>query len=77
MADHHTNPKRVTDARVEHIVAPDGDGYIRWNIINRGSDASGHGAVNDADSGEGAHQALKGRFSRMLDLVKSTLLFWH
>lgn len=76
MADHHTNPKRSTGDRVQHIVVPDGDGYIRWNIINRGSDASGHRAVNDMDS-EGAHQALKGRFSRMLDLVKSTLLFWH
>jgi hypothetical protein len=51
MANHHTNPRRSTAARVEHIVAPDGDGYIRWNIINRGSDASDHGAVNEADSG--------------------------
>lgn len=76
MADHHTNPKRSTDERVEHIVVPDGDGYIRWNIINRGSDASGYGAVNDTDCG-GAHQALKGRFRRTLNLVKSTLLFWH
>lgn len=76
MEDQNNNPRRSTDARVEHITVPDGDGFIRWNIINRGSDANGHEAGHDTDGG-GADLAGTGALSGALDWVKRKLAFWR
>lgn len=76
MEDQHNNAKRSTDARVEHIDVPDGDGYIRWLTLNRGTEANGLGDVDDMSSG-GSNQTAKGRRHRAMDLIKSTMLFWR
>lgn len=76
MEDQNNNPKRSTDARVEHITVPDGDGYIRWSIISRGSDVNGHEAGHDTDNG-GADPAGTGALSGALALVKKKLSFWR
>ena len=70
------NIKRSTDAPVEHITVPNGDGFVRWHTINRGGDASGHGAGHDTDNG-GADPAGKGELQHVIDLAKSKLMFWR
>lgn len=76
MAVHDTDPKRSADARVEHTIVPDGDGYIRWHTVDQGRDASGHGTGHDTDDG-GADPAGKGAFDDALDLVKRKLSGWR
>ena len=76
MEDHATNARRNSDARVEHINVRDGDGSIRWYLINRGNEADSAGAVKDADRG-GADHSDKGGFQQTLDQVKRVLSFWR
>jgi len=60
MKDHQTKVKNGAGAHVEHIIVPVADGYIRWHVINRGSQADSDGIALDADSGGASHSAKGG-----------------
>lgn len=60
MQDRSNNDQPNTDARVEHIIVPVADGFIRWNVINRGSQADSQGTDLDTDSGATSHCATGG-----------------
>ena len=60
MKDHQANVKNGADARVEHILVPVADGYVRWHVINRGSQADSDGIALDADSGGASHGSKNG-----------------
>ena len=76
MEDHHVNVKRSATARLEHIDAPDGEGVIRWHIINRGSEGESDTAVDDARGG-GVAQPPRGKLQQVRNLCKRVLFFWH
>jgi len=75
MEDQLNDVKRSADARLEHINVADGDGYIRWYIFNRGSEANRLGA--DDDNVTVANQAECAGLYRAVNWIKSTLLFWR
>jgi len=60
MKDHQANVKNGAGAHVEHIIVPLADGYIRWNVINRGSQTDSDGIALDADSGGDSHGSKDG-----------------
>ena len=74
MEDHHTNAKRSTDARLEHINVPAGDGYTRWHTISRHRDPN---SLRSADDLHVDVPPTQSRLHQTLDLCKRKLFFWR
>ncbi len=76
LTDRHVKLGHGTNARLEHVDVPDGEGYIRWHYIRRDSEPDSLGTGNDADSGLVLLPA-QARLRQALDLLKRNLLFWR
>lgn len=67
---------RQTSVRLEHIDAPDGDGYARFHIVRRDLAHDDFGSRYDADWYRTV-DARNGFLRSLIDSVKGRLLFWR